>query len=247
MDSESMSESEAGAMRDAAITDPPTQNTPAKTAEQRRADDGSLRNQTVSFAPWFIQWLWLAAGVAAVGYFNNRNWVMFEAIPFVIAVAFALTAWLQWCIAWAILARRSVAHRLGYVATGILAILVVFDWILDWRHNNTNQLVVAMARLAVGFTVPLVLVYWRGWRIELSSTNTPELSSSCRRQFSIGELLLLTAGIAVLLWLTVAQRDVLSGHVPWGELLTEMVLVACGTMFVVVGLAARRFAIATAI
>ena len=61
-----------------------------------------------AFAPWVIHGLWLVAGVATVGYLKSRDWGMFEAIPLMMAAAFGMAAWIDWTIAWALLARQPI-------------------------------------------------------------------------------------------------------------------------------------------
>jgi hypothetical protein len=223
----------------------PAQNTALDAAKQRApARPTGWRQRTAHLAPWILQLLWLAAGVATVTYFKSRSWGMFEAIPLMLGAAFALTAWLQWTIAWALLANRSVIHRLVYLLAGIMSILVVADWIFEWWRDD-KQIPLTLGIISIGFAVPLALVYWRGWRIVAHSGGASEQSWTANRlgQFSISELLLLTTGAAIFLGLTLAQRD-LYGQNQWGEIVAEWVIVACGTMLVVIGLAARRFALA---
>jgi hypothetical protein len=223
----------------------PAQNTALDAAKQRAPDRSSgWRQRTAHLAPWIIQLLWLAAGVATVAYLKSRSWGMFEAIPLMLGAAFGMTAWLQWTIAWALLAKRPIIHRLAYLLAGIMGILVIADWIFEWRRDD-KQIPLTMGIISIGFAVPLALVYWRGWRIVALNRDACQQLRTVNRlgQFSISELLLLTTGAAIFLGLTLAQRN-LYGQNQWGEIVAEWVIVACGTMLVVVGLAARRFAIA---
>ena len=169
---------------------------------------------------------------------------MFEAIPLMMGAAFGMTAWLQWTIAWALLARRPVIHRLAYLLVGVVAILAIADWMFQWWRDD-KEIPLTLGIISIGFAVPLALVYWRGWRIEVRNGDASEQSRTAHRlgQFSLSELLMLTTGAAIFLGLTLVQRN-LYGQNQWGEMVTEWVIVACGTMLVVVGLAVRRFAIA---
>jgi uncharacterized membrane protein YuzA (DUF378 family) len=225
----------------ASATAVPAQNTVGQTAGQPIPDEGSLRSRTVAFAPWVIHALWLVAGVATVGYYRNRDWGMFEAIPLMMAAVFGIAAWIDWIIAWALLARQPVIQRVAYLLVGLLANLALSDWIFEWTRND-KQVPLALGILSIGFAVPLTLVWWRGWRIVISNNplDLPSRAASRFGQFSIGELLLLTTGAAVFISLALAQRQQY-GALSWGETVSEGVIVACGTLLVVVGLAARRF------
>jgi len=195
----------------------------------------------VAFAPWVIHGLWLVAGVATVGYYRYRDWGMFEAIPLMLAAVFGISAWLEWTIAWALLARQPVIQRVAYLLVGLLANLAISDWIYEWSRND-KQVPLALGILAIGFAVPLTLVYWRGWRIVIPEKQLafPSRAASRFGQFSIGELLLLTTGAAVFIGLALAQRRQY-GTNDWGGIVTGGVIVACGSLLVVVGLAAGRF------
>lgn len=221
------------------------QNTVEVAVEQRiLGKPAALRERTASFAPWIIQLLWLAAGFATVAYLKSHEWGTFGAIPLMVATAFGLTAWLGWTIAWAMLARQSVIHRVLYLLAGALAILAIAEGIFEWWQQAKQipvQIPVMLGVLSIGFAVPMALVYWRGWRIDAPGDKPPEDFHAKRRgrQFSISELLLLTTGAAVFLGLVLEQR------IPWGDIVAECLIVACGTMLLVVGLAARRFVLAT--
>jgi hypothetical protein len=218
----------------------PAQNNVADIAEQPTPGGGChRRGRTASFAPWMIQGLWLTALTAATAYIRLRSWGMFEVIPYMIAAAFLMSGWLAWSIAWALLARQSLVQRLGQLAAGVTAILVVADWIFEWWQEGEWQLLAALARVAVGFGMLLALMRWRGWRIEWRPGDRPV-------QFSIGELLLLTAGAAVFMGLMLVRRN-FGWQSQSGEIATECVIVACGTVFLIIGLAAKRFAVAALI
>jgi|GEM_PF-3817463 hypothetical protein len=226
----------------------PAQNNAADGAEQQLpATHNGWRERTAALAPWIIQLFWLAAGVATVGYLKSRDWAMFEAIPLVMGAAFGLTAWLEWTIAWAFLTRWSMYLRFVYLLAGAIGILVIADWIFEWRRDDIG-VPLLLGIISIGNAVPLALVYWRGCRIDVRGADGHQhLRTNYRLgQFSLSELILLTTGVAIFLGLILVQRNVY-GQYQWGEVVSECVIVACGSMLVVVGLAARRFVLAISI
>jgi hypothetical protein len=161
---------------------------------------------------------------------------MFEAIAYMIAAAFAMSAWLAWSIAWTLLARQSLAQRLLLLGSSAAAILVVADWIFEWWQEGEWQLLLALARVAVGFALPLALMRWRGWEIQWRPGDRPV-------QFSIGDLLLLTAGAAAFMGILLARRN-FGLQSQSGEIAAECVIVVCGMVFLILGMTARRFVVA---
>jgi hypothetical protein len=221
----------------------PAQNSLANAAGQPTSD--SWRSHTDPLAPWIIQGLWLTALAAAAVYIRLRSWGMFEAIAYMVAAVFAMSAWLTWSIAWSLFAQQSLLHRLVQLAAAVAAMLIVADWIFEWWQQGEWQILFALTRVSVGIALPLALMRWRGWRIRWQAWDAcgTTLTAVGRMQFSIGELLLLTAGAAAFLGLTVTREN-FGLHSHWGEIVTECVVVVCGTLFVIVGLRARRFAVA---
>lgn len=223
----------------------PAQNTVTDAAKQRAPNvPPGWRQRTAPFAPWIIHLLWLAAPVATVAYLHSRSWGTFEPLPLMIAAIVGMAAWLQWSVAWALLARGSVVHRIVYFVAGAVGILVTADWIVEWRRT-ASEFPQGIGILAIGFAVPLSVVYWRGWRIErrsVDASHSPQPPAH-RGQFSLGELMLFTAGLLIFLGLSNAQRT-RHGQDDWGETVAAYLVVVCGTMFVVAGLATRRFVVA---
>jgi hypothetical protein len=188
-------------------------------------------------APWHAHLLWLVPAVATVTYLNNRDWGMFEAIPWIIALAVAMTGWYAWSIAWSVLSAGRIGGRLAYLAIGMGGMLGTLMATTGWP-NEPDQFALVVGHLGVGWAVPMILVRRRGW--QLARLPRPEPTGLAATtpfwQFSIGDLLVLTAGLAIYLGLLLANRS----H-PWQEVLLEVLLLVSGTGIVLVGLSWRRF------
>jgi hypothetical protein len=129
-----------------------------------------------------------------------------------------------------------VVWRLVYVVVGLVGLVAIVVWAIE-PADTSSQFLLFVARINVGLVVPMVLVRRRGWRLYVLDPD----ASSARRvqhvwQFSIGDLLVLTAGSAIFFGLMMARES----H-PVGEILAECLMIVCPTGILLVGLSWRRF------
>lgn len=200
----------------------------------------TVSHRLAGAAPWLAHVLWFVAVLATLEYVERRDWGMLEAIPWVIGLFVALAGWYAWSITWSILSSGPIGWRLAYLALGLAGSLACASSLIGWP-SEPEQATLLVARLAIGWGVPMILVRRRGW--QLARSPRPERAGFSATtpfwQFSIGDLLVLTAGLAIYLGLLLANRS----H-PWQEVLLEVLLLVSGTGIILVGLSWRRFWVA---
>jgi uncharacterized membrane protein YuzA (DUF378 family) len=214
-------------------SDGPAQNNAAQRPNQRAPASEWL----AQLAPWHVQLLWLALGMTTAAYLKYRDWGMFEVIPWMIGLVVALAGWYAWSITWSVLWVGNIWSRAIYLLLGLAGVLAVGIAATEWP-SSPDQLALVMARVAVGWVVPMILLRRRGWRVQ-QLLPEPMLRTRATHsfwQFSIGDLLVLTAGSSSYLGLMMANASL-----SWQEVVLEMLLLVCTTGILLVGLSWRRF------
>lgn len=207
------------------------------SAGENHATGEPARSWLAATAPWHAHLLFLVPGVATVAYINHRDWGMFEAIPWIIALAVAMAGWYAWSIAWSILSVGSIRVRLVHFTIGLVGLLATVLAVTGWP-DSPDQLALGIGHLGIGWALPLVLVRRRGWQLKRLARPAAEGSPAQTPfwQFSIGDLLVLTTGLAIFLGLLLANRS----H-PWQEVVLEALLLVAGAVILLVGLSWRSF------
>ncbi len=206
-------------------------------AGENRAAGQAGRSWLAAAAPWHAHLLFLVPGMATVAYINRRDWGMFEAIAWIIALIVAMAGWYAWSIAWSILSVGSIWVRLVHFAIGLAGMLAAVLAVTGWP-DSPDQLALGVGHLGVGWALPMVLVRRRGWQLHRLARPTAEgsIPKVPFWQFSIGDLLVLTGGLSIFLGLLLANRS----H-PWQEVVLEVLLLVSGAVILLVGLSWRSF------
>jgi hypothetical protein len=216
-----------------------SQNNAGTTAGQR-AQPTTVRQMPVKMsrwamaAPWTVLAAWYVVGLAILAYLKSRDNWGFEIIPWILALLMASFAWLAWLVAWGILSQGSRVARTAYVLTGVVGLLAIVAWSLDWPDGFAEASIVWL-RIAIGVGVLLILVRRHGWRLVATSCeNYHERSTGVgpRWQFSISDVMLLITGQAIYLSLLLAKLEFSLLH----QAVVECSVVVCATFALLVGL-----------
>jgi hypothetical protein len=186
-------------------------------------------------APWHAHLLFLVPGVATAAYINQRGWGIFETLPWIVALIVAMAGWFAWSIAWSILSVGSIGVRLIYWTIGLVGLLATVLAVTGWP-DSPDQLALGVGHLGIGWALPMVLVRRRGWH--LARVPRPAAEGSFAKppswQFSIGDVLVLMAGLSIFLGLLLASESY-----SWQEVVLEALVLLSGTVILLVGLSWR--------
>ena len=197
---------------------------------------GTKRTAWQIAAPWLILAAWLAIDLAAVVYLLRTEWGFLGALVLIIPLAFHLLALLVWVTTFAILTDCHWGERLGYFLLGVAAVVSITHVIEGAGNAGETQLLLLLAALVVGWSIPPLWLWRRDWRIGLlAAGDTAHLRQSLW-QFSLSDVFIATtqAGgfFALLLATDVRFR--------WQDL-PGLVLLFVGSPILLVALAWRRF------
>jgi hypothetical protein len=175
--------------------------TPGEAATSTRTPAATAR--WPAFAPWVGLGVALAFELLAVIYEQSQDWGFLGNLWLIFVIAGVGIATTLWLSTWTLLSAWSLVSRLVYFVVGLGSLAAITAPTIRWWENDW-ELAAPLATILIGVALPQVVFWRRGGRIQI----TPEITDPNARpasrwiQFSIGDMLLLTTGLALMLSLT---------------------------------------------